>query len=510
MKKESRTLYSLKNVFANFAGYGINLLLSFVCRMVFVRCLQKEYLGISGLFSNILSMLSLTELGIGTAIVYALYKPLAENDEDKIASLMKFYGIAYKIIGCIVGIFGLCMLPFLNSIIIDQPNITENLNVIYLLYLFNSASSYFFSYRSSILTAAQRNYVVTSINYVFVVVQNIVQIIFLILTKNFVVYLTIQIICTFLTNVCISLKAKHDYPFITKRNIKSLSKEEKKSITKNVKALTVTKLSGLLVNNTDNIVITYFDGLITTGIASNYTLLTGMLSTMLNMIFNSLTASIGNYNASESDKKKRKFFEELNLLCFWLYGWATVGIIICSTDLIRVFFGESYILPINIPIILAINFYMVGMQTVVLAYKSTLGMFKYGQYIQFVTAVLNIVGDFILGAKYGLLGIYIATAIARLLTVVWYEPYIICKHVLKQSFYIYIKKYFVNILLIFVSVICSYYVCCLVHVTGLFKALIDVVICSLITNSMFLLFFSRTEEFDKLKNRILNLIKQGK
>lgn len=505
MKKKSRTLYSLRNIFANFAGYGINLILSFVCRMVFVRCLQKEYLGINGLFSNILSMLSLTELGIGTAIIYALYKPLAENDEDKLASLMKFYGIAYKIIGCIVGIFGLCMLPFLDIIIGDQPNITENLHIIYLLYLFNSASSYFFSYRSSILTAAQRNYIVTSISYIFVIIQNVVQMIFLILTKNFMIYLMIQIICTFITNVCISLKAKYDYPFIAKKDIKPLSKEEKKSITKNVKALTVTKLSGLLVNNTDNIVITYFNGLITTGIASNYTLLTNMLSTMLNMIFNSLTASVGNFNVSESEEHKRKFFEELNLICFWLFGWASVGIIICSTDLIRVFFGESYTLSISIPIILAINFYMVGMQTVVLTFKTTLGMFRYGQYIQFVTAVVNIIGDIILGSKYGLLGIYIATAIARVLTVAWYEPYIIYKYVLKQNPLLYLKKYLIYIWLVIMSVIVSYYICKLVHLTGLLKALIDIIICSLITNFIFILFLGKTAEFKKFRNRMVNL-----
>ena len=214
---------------------------------------------------------------------------------------------------------------------------------------------------------------------------------------------------------------------------------------------------------------------------------------------------MGNFNVSESEEHKRKFFEELNLICFWLFGWASVGIIICSTDLIRVFFGESYTLSISIPIILAINFYMVGMQTVVLTFKTTLGMFRYGQYIQFVTAVVNIIGDIILGSKYGLLGIYIATAIARVLTVAWYEPYIIYKYVLKQNPLLYLKKYLIYIWLVIMSVIVSYYICKLVHLTGLLKALIDIIICSLITNFIFILFLGKTAEFKKFRNRMVNL-----
>ena len=161
MAAKSRTHNSILNIVTGLGGYVINTVLGFLCRIVFIRCLSAEYLGISGLFANILTMLSLAELGIGSAIVFALYKPLAENDESKIASLMRYYAKAYRIIGIVVAIFGLCMIPFLGFVIKNPPHIKENLYAIYLLYLFNTSSSYFFSYKSSLIMADQQNYIVT-------------------------------------------------------------------------------------------------------------------------------------------------------------------------------------------------------------------------------------------------------------------------------------------------------------------------------------------------------------
>lgn len=505
MEKRSRTTYTLMNMFSNFAGYGLNLLLSFVCRMVFVRCLQQEYLGISGLFTSILSMLSLSELGIGTAIGYALYKPVAEDDQEKIASLMKFYGTAYKAIGCVVAILGLCALPFLDVIIREQPAIPDNLYVIYLLYLFQSASSYFFSYRGAILIASQRNYVMTTINYIVVIIQNVIQIAVLLLTSNFIAYLMVQIVCGFITNILISRKAKKDYPYIAKKDIQPLSREDKWALIKNVKALTVTKLSGLLVNSTDNIVITYFNGLVTTGAASNYTLLSGMLGTMLDMIFSSSSASVGNLLAKEDDETKYHFFKSLNLMSFWLYGWAAVGIIGVAGDLVHLLFGESYILPQSIPIILAVNFYMVGMMNVAGTYRYCLGLFRFGQYVLLVTAAINIAGDVILGRQYGLFGIFLATAVARLLTNAWYIPYAVFKHGLKRNPVLYFMQYLKYAALLVMTTAISCLLCQMVRGNLIFIVIQKIVICTVIPHVFFYMAFHKTQEFAYLKNKVLTI-----
>ena len=204
MNDKSRTEYSMINIITGIGGYIVNILMSFICRMVFARSLGAEYLGINGLFTDILSMLSLTELGIGTAMIYALYKPIAEHDQEKIAAYMKIYGKAYKIVGTIIALLGIIIMPFLGIIIKDTPSIAESISLIYVLFLFSTASSYFFSYRSSIIIASQRNYVVVGISYAVVIVQNILQILVLVVAHNYLIYLIIQVIAVLVSNILIS------------------------------------------------------------------------------------------------------------------------------------------------------------------------------------------------------------------------------------------------------------------------------------------------------------------
>lgn len=495
MEKRSRTEYSMINIMAGMGGYALNILVSFICRMIFVRCLSAEYLGINGLFSNILSMLSLSELGIGTAMGYALYRPVAEGDEQKIAAYMKLYGTAYRVIGLIVALCGVALLPFLPVLVGETPDIPENLTLLYLLFLFNTASSYFFSYRSAILMANQRNYVVLAISYVMVVVQNALQIAALLLWSNYLLYLLIQIAVQFLNYVLISRKATKDYPYITDRSAPPLSKEEKWTLARNVKALTVTKLSGVLVNNTDNIVITYFNGLVTTGVISNYTLLSGMLSSLVTQIFAGFSASVGNLNAVESDEHKYHIFKTLNLANFWLYAWGAVGITVLSGDMVAFFFGREYVTDGVIPLLLAINFYMLGMQSVVGMYKSSMGLFRYGQYTLLVTAALNLIGDVVLGRAYGVAGILAATALARLVSNTWYEPFVVFKHGFHRSAWEYLPRYVGYALL--VSAVTA---ACFLLTQGLtlplgWRLLVKFAVCVVVPNGAFALVFWRSEEF---------------
>ncbi|MDO4622106.1 MAG: oligosaccharide flippase family protein [Eubacteriales bacterium] len=495
MKKRSRIEYSTINMVVSLGGYIFNILLSFICRIIFVRLLSAEYLGVNGLFSNILSMLSLTELGIGTAMVYALYKPVACNDKKKISAIMKVYKKAYFIIGIAVALFGLVICPFLKYIIKEQPNIQENIYLLYLLYLFSMASGYFFSYKGSILIAHQRNYVVTAISYIIVILQNVAQIIALLFTHNYLLYLVLQVFFSLLTNIVIALKASKDYPYLDDYPDEKLSKDEMYSIIRNVKALTVTKLSGLLVNNTDNIVITFFNGIITTGVVSNYTLLSGILNSFVNQIFASITSSVGNLNAQESEERKYAVFCSLNLANFWVYGWAAIGIAVLSGDIVAVLFGNEYVINNSVPIILAINFYMLGMQCVVGMFKSTMGLFRYGQYALLFTAVLNLIGDFVLGKTMGLLGIFIATAIARLVTNTWYEPYVVFKHGFHKKFTSYITRYLLYAVMLTISGGLCFALCSLIKFSAWVTLILKICICIVVPNIVFIAAFYRKEEF---------------
>lgn len=508
MKHKSRTEYSIMNISVGLVGYIANTLMGFVCRMVFVRCLSAEYLGINGLFSNILSMLSLAELGIGTAIVYALYKPLAEDDHEKVASLMKFYGAAYRIIGCVVAIIGLCLLPFLDIIIRDTPDIKENIYIIYVVYLFNTCLTYFFSYRGSLLVAAQRNYVQTGWSYIITTLQSVIQIVVLLATKEYFLYLGIQTVGTFIYNILVSQWAKHDYPYITNKNIKPLPKNEKWSLIKNVKALTVNKLTDLLVNSTDNIIITYFNGLVAVGAASNYTLLSGTLSTITNQLFNGLTASVGNLNAIENEEYKYKFFKILQMANFFIFGWATIGILFVSEDMVGLFFGSHYILSRSISFVLALNFYLVTMQSAINTYRSTMGLFKYGQYTLIFTAATNLILSIWLGKIWGLFGIYIATSFARMLTNTWYIPYAVFKHGLKRHPMEYFRQYLIYAFVLIIDGGVCYLFCSLCQFSYLVNTLVKIVICSIVPNIMFWVFFHKTEEFMFLKDKFIELFRR--
>lgn len=511
MQNRTRTEYSILNILTGVGGYLLNTVLGFVCRMVFVRCLAADYLGVNGLFTNILTMLSLAELGVGSAIVYALYKPLAENDREKITSLMRLYARSYYVIGILIAVVGLALMPFLSLIIQEQPRISESIYLLYAINLFNTASSYFFSYRSSLLIAAQRNYIVAGVNYAVTIVQSGLQMVFLLLFRNYLGYLLIQTAGTFVFNFAVSRIAVKQFPYIRKKDAEPLPKEERRALFANIRDLMIYKVSGLLVNSTDNILITFFGGLTTTGIASNYTLLVNTLNSLLGQVFNGLTASIGNHNASESVEKRYEMFCFLNMMNFWIFGWAALGIFFCSSDLVQLCFGANYVLPAEIPFVLALNFFSVGMMNAVWTYKHTLGLFRYGRFLQFFTGVLNIVFSVLLGTRWGLFGILFATFLARCLTSLWYDPYAVFKFGFFRSPWEYVWRVLRYLAVFLVAAGLCRFVLPLIQGALLTKTLCRMLLCSLIAHLVFLIAFHRTTEFRMLTDiarRVLQRVRK--
>lgn len=505
---QSRTANSIRNIMTGFLGQSIQMVMGFVNRMIFIRCLNAEYLGVNGLFTNILSMLSLAELGIGSAIVYALYKPLAHKDEEKIASLMHFYSKAYCIIGILVAVLGTCIIPFLDFFIAEPPQINENLVLIYCIFLFNTASSYFFSYKSSILIADQKNYLVTGINYIIVFFQSLLQIGILFFTRNFILYLVCQSVCGLAYNIIISKVAGKHYPSIRKKEIQPLDQETKKNLFINIKALIIIKISGVLVNSTDNIIISSIKGLAATGLNSNYTMLTTTLNSVLQQIFTGISASVGNLNALESEERKYQFFKIINLLNFWLYGWCTISYIVMANDIVRICFGERYILSMAIVVITALNFYTVGMQSAVWTYKNTMGLFNYGKYLILVTGIINLVLSIILGKRWGLFGILFATLIARLATNIWYDPYAIFKYGFHRSGISYFRHYIVYLLIGSIGLGITWFLGNFYQGTGEFVW--KLMCCVIIPNLVFAICFYKTEEYRYLMGVVKNILNKFK
>lgn len=511
MKQRSRTEYSLLNLLTGAAGFVSNTVVGFVCRIIFVRTLATEYLGVSGLFTNILSVLSLAELGISSAITYALYKPLAQNDEDGIASIMHYYRRAYRIIGCIVAAAGLAVMPFLERMIPDAPAMEESLSVLYLLFLTNTVVGYFLGYRQSLLMAAQRQYIVTGYHYIITIAQSILQSIWLLVTRKYIGYLLIQIAGGIAYHIWISWKAARDYPYIKSKDAPPLGREQRRSLFVNIRALAINKVSGVLVNSTDNIAITCFAGLSSVGFASNYILLSNTVGSIIGLVFNALTGSIGNLNATGDEEGKYRFFNVLSLMNFWLFGWGAIGIALVSGDLVRWFYGAEYVLPMHIPLIIAVNSFAIGQVQASYTYKSTMGLFRYGQYLLLLTGIINLVLDVILGRIWGLFGIYAATLIARMCTNLWYEPYAVYRYGLKKNPLLYWVRYLRNGLILTAAGSVCWVLCGLCRFSAAGNVLAKLVICVTVPNAVFVLAFRRSTEFQYLMEtcrRVIGIVRR--
>lgn len=506
MNKKGRVENSIKNSAFGVLVQGTNVLLGLVVRTFFIRCLNQEYLGVNGLFSNILTMLSLAEMGIGAAIIYSMYKPIAEGDELQIAKLMNFYRQAYSIIGCVVAVCGLCITPFLEYIIKDQPDI-PNITVIYLLFLINTVLSYFFAYKRSIFSADQRERVLHIFRLVFYIARSILQIIILLLLKSFIVYLIVQILCTVLENVAVSFCADREYPFLKKYKKCVLSKQETKSIVENVKALFIYKIGSTALDGTDNIIISTFDGVVSVGLLSNYSLVTSSVQLLSSQITTSLTGSVGNFVAQESQEKYENILERLTFLNFIIYGGAFVVLGSCLSPFIAIWAGESYILEFPIVFIHCLNMYVYGMMNSIWTFRSTMGLFIHGKWRPLISAITNIVVSILLVQKLGLLGVLLGTTITRIVTNVWYDPYIVYKYGMKKSVFKYYFKWIEYLLICCIEVFLIKCVITITRLSGVILLIASIVISLVIFTLTVIVLFWKNEHFQYFLNLAIRILK---
>lgn len=444
MNHKSRSYNSAVNAIVNIVAQFIILLINFGTRKIFIVTFGENYLGISGLFSNVLSVLSLAELGAGSAILYCLYKPVAENDYKKINALINYYKKLYRIIGLIVAGIGLLIVPFLHFFVNIKADI-GNISVYYLLYLANIVASYFLVYKTAILTADQKNYIIKICTGIVQIVQFVVLSIIAIVFRNYTLYLTLQIIFSILTNVVCSIVASKRYPFINEKN--QIKEEEKKVIWSNIKSMFSYQVGNVVVNHTDNILISLLISTITVGFYSNYSMVVSAVSTFAMLLFTSVQASIGNLAAKEDEGRQYEVFEKLSVIGFCITSFATVSFVTLFQDFITILYTDYYLLDFKVVFAIAANFYMVNILQPIYCYRNTVGLFKHTKLIMLYTAGINIVLSIVLGQIWGLFGILFATFISRLITNFWYEPIKLYNKYFYRSPKLYFKDQLVNFVL---------------------------------------------------------------
>lgn len=502
-----RSKNSAKNLVVALIGQVFGLLISFIARIIFVKFLSIEYLGLNGLFTNLLTMLSLVELGVGSALVFNLYKPLAIKDQEKVKSLMNLYKKSYNIIGGVILVLGILFLPFYKYLISEVPSIS-NLDVIYLLFVFNTAISYFYSYKRSLIICDQKRYIATIYRYGFYFLLNVVQILILFLTKNYILYLICQVLFTWIENIFVSKKANQMYPYLKDKKIKPLPKRELKTIKKNVGAMLYHKLGGVVVNSTDNILISKFVGLIAVGIYSNYLLIISALETVTSQFFNAIVASVGNLGASNDKKRAKEIFDTTFFLNYFIFGILTICLLLLLSPFIEIWLGKKYVFAFSITLCICICFYLKGIRKTCLTFKEALGLFYPDRYKCLIESMINLVVSIILGIKLGIIGIFIGTITSTVTTSLWIEPFVLYKYYFKES----VKDYLIKLIQYSLAVIFTYLITAqivnLIVLNGVIGLLIKGVITFLTSAFLLGILFIRSREVDYMKGILKNIIRK--
>lgn len=494
MKNESRIRNTIKNTLYGFSGQVLTIILNFILRTIFIYFLGMEYLGVNGLFANILSVLSLTELGLGTSITYSMYRPIAEKDNSHICILMTAFKKLYAFIGLIIFTLGLLIMPFLNHLIADSPNV-GNLYILYFMFLVDTASTYFFGHYRALVSADQKEYINVKNRSKFKIIQVITQIIVLITTRNYYLYLFIQITCNILSNLNLSLIVKNKYIFLKDKPTKKLSRIEIKEIIKYSIGFFSHKMGYTVLNSTDNIIISTFIGSLIVGMYSNYLLLINTVLQLISIIINSVQASVGNLVVNTKNEVQKLMFFRINFIYFWIYGFCAVCLITLSTPFVKIWVGNEFIFNNEIVYIIILNFYITGARQSVGTFTGAKGLFWYLKYKPIFEVIINLIFSIVLIQKLGLIGVFIGTFIATISTSFWYEPYILFKKGFNSNLNEYFIKYLSYLIVTIISAGIINLISDKINIGGLVGLILNLIVCIIIYNIIFIISFFKTEEF---------------
>lgn len=406
-----------KNIAFGFVSNFVILFMNFLQRTIFILILGQTLTGVNSLFSGILSMLSMAELGIGSALNYSLYKPVANKDYEKIKSYMLFYKKAYRVIAAVITIIGLALTPFLKYLVKNPgDNTIQELTVYYLIFLFNTVSTYFVAYKYSLVNAEQRNYIQTNITTITKIVTVVVQIVVLLVTRNFLIYLLAQAAVELLQKIFVSRYLNRLYPYLCEKKVQKLEKEETAVIVTKTKALMCHKIGDVARLQTDSIIISSFIDVGVNGIVDNYNYVITYVANFVNIIFNSVLSGFGNLVATESKEKQYEVFKVYRFFACWLYGFATVGFWYLLTPLIgNLWLNDEWVIGQGIVTLILIDFYFKGGRVVLANFKIAAGVFEKDRYLALIQGGVNLVLSIGLVQVIGLSGIYVGTVVSGLM-----------------------------------------------------------------------------------------------
>lgn len=501
MVENSRTENVAKNIAWGYIANVVTMLLSFVSRTIFIYTIGSYYLGINGLFTNVLGILSFTELGIGNVMNYSLYKPLATNDTEKLKSLMKVYKKAYRIVMLVVAVIGIAIIPFLPYMIKGAKNV-QHIYIYYCIFLFNTVSSYMVSYKCGLINAAQKGYILNNINMVVNIITVVVQSIALLIFQNYLVYLVVQSGFQLIQRGITSVYIDRVFPFLREKEAEKLPKEEVEVLKENVEAMVYHKIGDVCVNQTDNIIVSSFINVTVTGMLSNYTLITSSINKIVLVVFNSFVAGLGNFVVTESKKRKKEIFKVYNFMAFWIYSVISVELIVLIQSLVKLWAGEKNMIDTLTAGLIVLEVYLSGLRLAAANFKTACGIFNADKYIGIVQAVVNLTISIVLAKLIGLPGVFIGTVAQGMVDTIW-RPRLIYKLIFDESpkeyYFVWIKYLCLMLLMAFVS---NTWACRILSNCSILNIILVGCLVLITTNLFLWLLLRNTEEFKYLFSKV--------
>lgn len=503
----SRIENTKRNIIVSYISVVITFILSFVYRTVMLKFLGSEYLGLSSLFVSILSVLNMAELGFAGAIVFNMYKPLAENDTDTVCMLLGYYRKIYGIIGITILIVGVAITPLIPQIITGKVPVDINLYVLYLLYLINTSISYFlFAYKNSLLEALQRMDLIKIVSIIVNILQYLIQILSIIVLKNFYIVVIVQILCTAISNVVIGRLSSIKYPQYKCKS--GLSTKTINDIKVRVKGLMICKVSGITYTTFDSIIISAFIGLQSVAIYNNYLVIFNAISSVILMLRNAMQASVGNSIASEN---KNKNYQNLIL---WQYMFSFIATI-CGTCLLclyqpfmKVWMGEQMLLPMYDVILICIWFFVTVIQHSYYLYLTGAGLWWEMRNSYIFSTIFNIVCNFILGKIFGITGIILSTLLAQIIFGLIWQSNIIFREYFNSSIIPFAKKQTKYFMIMGIVCIFTYFVSSKINIQGWIGLIVKAVVSILLSTILSFLLYQKIEEFYDAKILFKRVLKR--
>lgn len=510
--KIARTKNATRNMAMGMINKIVVLLLPFFVRTAFIYSLGSEYLGLNSLFSSILTVLNITELGFSSAVVFSMYEPIANDDHNRICALLNYYRKIYRIIGSVILLGGILIMPFLPNLINGECPDELNIYILFFIYLLNTALSYLlFAYKKSILEAFQRNDYISLNDTITTGLTNIVQLILLIVWKSIYVYyayvltmLAFTIINNFLNARIVNKK----FPQYKCSGI--IEDKDKAKIKKQVSGLMVSRICQMTRNSFDSIFVSAFISLTMTTIYNNYYYVVNAVVGLMNVITSAMLAGIGNSMATETQKKNYQDFTVFNFIYVWIAGWATVTMLCLYQDFMVLWVGEELTLPFLAAVIFSVYFYALKICDIRITYVSAAGLWWENRYRSLAETIANIVLNYIFVKIWGVYGIVLATVIPLIVINFFLGGKILFKYYFTEyKINNYLKDNFVYAIITLVAAAITWNITKLVNVYGFSGLIVKGIICCFIPNILFFLVYFRTRKFNMAKDWVLKKLKRN-